>query len=502
MNLKLPRSSQNWISLIGATIAVVSLFMIIFLFAVTVVFEQRAAYLGLVIYILLPVFLVIGLLLIPIGMFIKSRREQKRKRPTKAIWPKIDLNDLHHRNAFFIFAIGTSVFLFLSAIGSYEAFHFTESNTFCGTLCHSVMNPEYTAYQHSPHAKVKCVDCHVGPGANWYVRSKLAGLYQVYATLSDIYPRPIPTPIKNLRPARAVCEQCHWPQKFYAYSIQYQTHYLSDTDNTPWNIRLIMKIGSQHPAMGLMEGIHWHINPHVKVEYIATDKTRENIAWVRFTNLESGEVKVFQDQNNPLDKTQMDTLEVRTMDCIDCHNRPSHLYNAPTLFVNTAITAGDVPSDLPDIKSVTMDICSETYPTMDSAMTHIQHYVSNYYQENYPEIFKNKFELVEAAILGFQTAFSRNIFPSMKVRWSAYPNHIGHLEFNGCFRCHNGIHATETGEVISKDCNLCHLINAQGNPGSMEETDVNVSLEFKHPVDIGEAWKEALCTDCHTGLNP
>ncbi len=502
MKLKLPHSSQNWISLIGATITVICLFMIIFLIAITAFLARQAAYLGLVTYILLPAVMVMGLLLIPIGMIIKNRREGKAKVHGEAGWPQVDLNDPRHRNAFFIFAIGTTIFLFLSAFGSYEAFHFTESVQFCGTLCHSVMNPEYTAHENSPHARVSCVACHVGPGADWYVRSKLSGLYQVYATLADVYPRPIPTPIKDLRPARAVCEQCHWPQKFYARQVQLESHFLSDKDNTRWNIELLMKIGAPQSALGLIEGIHWHISPFVKLEYIATDKARENIAWVRYTNLETGQVKVFQDQDNPLNQAQMDTLEVRTMDCIDCHNRPAHLYRAPTLFVNTAMTAGTIPPELPDIKSVSMDICGDTYPSLDSANIHIKNYIQDYYEENYPDIYQNNRPLVDKAITGLQSAFSKNIFPQMKVRWSAYPDHIGHLEFNGCFRCHNDSHTTKSGEVISRDCNLCHLISAQGTPGNMERATIGNRLEFKHPVDIDQAWKEAMCTDCHTGLNP
>ncbi len=502
MKIKLPRSSQNWISLIGATIALISLFMIIFLFAVTVILEQRAAYLGLVIYILLPAVMVVGLIMIPVGMFRKTRLEQKKKAPSKTVWPRIDLNDIHHRNAFFIFAIGTSVFLFLSAIGSYEAFHFTESNTFCGTMCHSVMHPEYTAYQHSPHAQVKCVDCHVGPGADWYVRSKLSGLYQVYATLANVYPKPIPTPIENLRPAREVCEQCHWPQKFYARKIRLETHYLPDDKNTRWDISLVMKIGAPHSALGLVEGIHWHINPHVKVEYIAADESREKIPWVKYTNLETGEEKIYQDQDNPLDEAQMDTLEVRTMDCIDCHNRPSHLYRAPTLFVNTAITAGDIPVELPEIKRVCVELCADEYPSSDSAMAQIDKKITSFYQNNYPEIFKDKTELVVQAVRGMQNAFSQNIFPEMKVRWSDYPDHIGHLEFKGCFRCHNDTHSTEADEVIRKDCNLCHFINAQGTPGQQEVALLGQALEFQHPEDIGGYWKESPCSDCHSGLNP
>ncbi len=504
MKLKLPPSTQNWTSLIGATIALISLFMIIFLSVVTIVIEsERATYLGLVIYILLPAIMVLGLLMIPIGMILKIRKDHKSEIKTVSVWPNIDLNDVHHRNAFMIFAIGTSIFLFLSAIGSYEAFHFTESNTFCGQLCHSVMVPEYTAYQYSPHAQVSCVECHVGPGANWYVRSKMSGLYQVYATLANIYPKPIPTPVENLRPAREVCEQCHWPEKFYTHNIRLESHFLPDEKNTRWDIALIMKVGAPHSALGLIEGIHWHINPQVKIEYIASDYERENIPWVKYTNLETGEAKIYLDEDNPLDETQMDTLEVRTMDCIDCHNRPSHLYRAPTKFISTAMVAGDISPELPEIKSLAVEICGEEYSTTDSAMLAIDQEINKYYENNYTEFYQSKKELVQKAIDRLQTEYQKNIFPEMKVRWDAYPDHIGHTEYNGCFRCHNDINSTEEGEVIRKDCDLCHFINSQGTPDEdMEVAPVGQALEFKHPEDIGEAWKEALCVDCHTGLNP
>ena len=502
MKIKLPPSSQNWVSLIGATITLICLFMIIFLFAVTVILEQRAAYLGLVIYILLPAVMVMGLILIPVGMLLKVRTIHRQKQEFKRIWPTIDLNDIHHRNAFFVFSIGTAIFLFLSAIGSYEAFHFTESTTFCGTLCHSVMNPEYTAYQNSPHAQVGCVECHVGPGADWYVRSKMSGLYQVYATAANVYPKPIPTPISNLRPAREVCEQCHWPQKFYAHKIRLETHYLPDEGNTRWDIALVMKIGAAQSALGLIQGIHWHINPNIKVEYVATDNSRETIPWVRYTNSQTGEVKVFIDQDDPLTEAQLDTMEIRTMDCIDCHNRPSHLYRAPTLFINTAITAGEIPVTLPEIKKLCVEICAEEYSSSDSALKQIRKSITEFYSNNYPEIAETREAEIEKAVTGLQEAFSRNIFPEMKVRWSAYPDHIGHLEFNGCFRCHNDIHATAEGEFIRKDCNLCHFINAQGNHENQEIALMGQALEFRHPEDIGDVWKESLCVDCHTGLSP
>ena len=89
----------------------------------------------------------------------------------------------------------------LSSLGSYRVFEETESPQFCGALCHTVMKPEYTAYKISPHSRVRCTECHIGPGASWFVRAKLSGLYQVYATVTDVYPRPIPVPVQNLRPA-------------------------------------------------------------------------------------------------------------------------------------------------------------------------------------------------------------------------------------------------------------------------------------------------------------
>ena len=502
MRLKLPYSTQNWISLIGATIALISFFMIIFLFVIATLFEQQHSYIGLIVYILLPAIMITGLILIPVGMFTTYRKRISGKKEKPTGWPTIDLNDLRHRNAFFIFSIGTTIFLFLSAVGSYEAFHFTESVEFCGTICHNVMDPEYTAYQNSPHARVSCVDCHVGSGANWYIRSKLSGLYQVYAVVANVFPKPIPTPIKNLRPARETCEECHWPQKFYAQELRLERHYLNDESNTRWDIRLKMKIGADHSALGLTEGIHWHINPDVKIEYIASDNKNEELPWVRYTNFTNQETIIYQDEDNPIADSLIVAENIRTMDCMDCHNRPSHSYRPPAFFVNEAITAGDIPVELPSIKSLAMDICAEEFTSSDSANKYISSTISEFYQSEYPEIFEAQRGLVEQSIKGLQSAYSENIFPDMKVRWSAYPNHIGHMEFNGCFRCHNDTHISEGGEVITKDCNHCHTIEAQGEMDNIQSASFGESLDFIHPVDIDGEWKESLCTDCHTGLNP
>ncbi len=501
MKLRLPRSTHNWMTLIGATIALISFSMIVFLFTITVFMRESHAYLGLVIYIILPAVMILGLILIPIGMFLQTRRDRISGTTERPPWPRVDLNDTRHRNAFMIFAMGTTLLLFASAVGSYEAFHFTESTAFCGTLCHSVMHPEYTAYQHSSHARVACVDCHVGSGADWYVRSKLSGLYQVYSVLANKYPRPISTPVENLRPARETCETCHWPEKFYSRELRHETHYKLDEENTQWDIQLLMKIGAEKSALGLQEGIHWHINPDTKIEYIATDKRREKLPWVRYTNLKTGEITVFNDEEDPLDEAAIQSAEIRTMDCMDCHNRPSHDYRAPVEFVNHAITAGKISTELPEIKSLLMDICDAEYTSMDSAKSAIEKQITEFYQEDYPEVYEENKALIDQAIAAMQEVFSQNIFPDMGVRWDKYPNHIGHTNFDGCFRCHNDTHESAAGKVISKDCNLCHSIVAQGSPGEMEFASIGQGLEFRHP-DGDEDWKDGLCTDCHTGLNP
>ncbi|HEX2981949.1 MAG TPA: NapC/NirT family cytochrome c [Ignavibacteriales bacterium] len=503
MKLKLPHSTQNWISVIGAVTALVSFFMIVFLFAVSAFLESENSYIGLVIYIALPAVMILGLLLIPLGMYIKTKSAKRLQGPERKGWPVLDFNDARHRNAFAIFAVGTSIFLLASALGSYEAFHFTESVEFCGKICHETMKPEFTAYQNSPHARVACVECHVGTGAGWYVRSKLSGLYQVYAVTFGKIPRPIETPITNLRPARETCEECHWPQKFYSRKLITQKHYLADEQNSEWDITLTMKTGSSISALSLEEGIHWHINPDVRIEYKAADKKRESIPWVKYTNLKTGKISIYKSTDNDLTAAQLDSLETRTMDCMDCHNRPSHNYRPPALFINDAITTGKIPKELPQIKFAALEVIGREFSSTDSAMTEISNYISAFYKDNYPDEFANNKSLIDKAINGIQNEFSRNIFPEMKVRWNVYPNNIGHLEFMGCFRCHNDNHQSESGAVISKDCNLCHSINAQGPPDNMETAPVNTYLEFKHPGDaVGEDWKDMLCVDCHTGLNP
>ena len=273
--MKLPKTYYNPLSLLGSIIAAVAAVIIVFMMISNLLFDYEGAYMGIFIYMVLPFFLIIGLILIPIGMSRRAKRIKRGGEESTSIWTRIDLSDSRQWNAIAIFIFVTIVFLFLTGIGSYQAFHYSESNEFCGTLCHTVMEPEYVAYQESAHSRVTCVECHVGSGADWYVKSKLSGLYQVYSVTFNKYPTPIETPIHSLRPARETCEECHWPEKFYSHRLHNEKHYLADMENTEWNIQLKMKIGPEHKSGGLIEGIHWHVNKEVKIDYIASTNKRE-----------------------------------------------------------------------------------------------------------------------------------------------------------------------------------------------------------------------------------
>ncbi len=496
--MKLPKSTSNWISITGFIFAVNSFILILVLFVQALLSEHQNPYNGIFTYIILPTILVLGLLLIPIGMLIN----RKKTHDPANRWPILDMNVPRQRQKLILVSVFTFLFLIVSAMGSYEAFNYTESVEFCGKLCHQVMEPEYVTYLHSPHARVACVECHVGEGAGWYVKSKLSGLYQVYSVLFHKYPQPIATPIENLRPARETCERCHWPQKFYARKLRSQRVYVTDSLNTEFNYSLLMRIGPNYSAMGLVEGIHWHINKDMRIEYVASAKDRETIPWVKFTNLKTGEVQIFQDEENMLDPKALDTLEHRIMDCMDCHNRPSHSYKSPMVYVNNGMISGEIPKELPYIKKVAMNVLKGPFTNKDSAITYIRDSITNFYKSGYPAIFKSHQPMIEKAITGILAEFSLNVFPYMRASSKQYLNHIGHIESDGCFRCHSDRHKNETGKVISKDCNMCHTIIAQGPTGNVKYSMVDSLMEFQHPIDIKDNWKTYFCTECHRELFP
>ncbi len=492
---KLPSSFHNSITLAGTVLAGTALALIIFLTVLEVTSGGHHPYLGIITFIILPVFLVMGLLVGAFGVLRQQRRRRLGLSSTEKL-PKVDLNNPAHLRAT-LFVGGTFIlFLAMSGFGSFKAYEYTESDEFCGTLCHEVMEPEYTAYSVSPHARVGCVECHIGSGAQWFVKAKISGLRQVYAVLMDKVPRPIETPIANLRPSRDTCEQCHWPAHFYNEKLVVHDYYGYEDENTHWKLHLLMKIGGGGED-GPAKGIHWHMNINNDIEYVATDHQRNEIPWVRSTHSD-GTVKIFRDTEADFKDEDLAGHDVRHMDCIDCHNRPTHHYNPPARLTNIAMSQGRIDPTLPGVKGVVVDLMSASYATNEEAMEAIRTGVIEYYAEEHPEIAETRAESIETTIVTVQSLFSTNIFPEMKVSWRHFPDHIGHLTTPGCFRCHDGNHETEDGEVLSRDCNVCHTIMAQERKDGERFVSLE-SVEYVHPEDIDEEWKEINCSECHEG---
>lgn len=483
----------NAVTYLGVMISLLVAVVEVFLFALDFFDKGRNLYLGLVTYLILPVFLIFGLLLIPVGVLWKRWRIHRGLSPVEFRRFRIDLAIPQHRNALLVFIIGTSAVVVMTMMGAYKGFHYTESVKFCGALCHKVMNPEYTAYKHSPHAKIKCVECHIGAGADWYVRSKMSGARQVLKTLTNTYELPIKTPVHNLRPAEETCKECHWPGKFFG-SVEFKrSYFLSEEDNPRWNIRMLVNVGG---GQDQSYGVHAHMNLDHDIYYVADDERRQQISWVKSVDKAGREV-IYTTEDSAYKDRAPSTDKIRKMDCIDCHNRPSHQFESPYRLLNDAMQYGRLDATLPLIKDQGMKLLSKKYESTDEAAKAIRQILTGFYQNKYPELYSSQKQKIEKAIEQITKLYTTNMFPEMKTRWDTHPNNLGHLVAPGCFRCHDNEHKTSGGQVISKDCKSCHMIVEQGAPGAIEK---NIDgLEFKHPVDISEAWKEMNCTECHTG---
>ena len=486
---------RNPISLAGAALVLVSLANILFLFLIDVLSEKPTPYIGILAYMVGPAFLILGLVVIPLG-FWWDRRRRRAQRPGQALrYLRIDFNDPSQRGTIAFFFSFTIVFIMMSVVGSYQAYEFTDSVQFCGQLCHSVMNPEFTAYQLSPHARVPCVECHVGAGASWYVRSKLSGARQVIAVTFNTFPRPIPTPVHNLRPAPETCEECHWPRRFYGAQLKVFTHYEYDEKNTPRQLRMLLKTGGGDPSTGAPSGIHWHMNISNEITYIATDEKRQVIPYIRAKDMQ-GRITEYIAKDSPLSQQQIEKMPRRRMDCVDCHNRPTHIYVPPDRAVDDSLLTGRLDASLPFIKQQAVTVLTNTYPTTEAAMEGIATDLHKFYLTKYPDLDKNKQNEIRNAIAEVQRIYRSTTFPEMKLDWKTHPNNIGHFYFAGCFRCHDGQHVSADGRVIRKDCDICHSILEQQEGATRLIS--SAGIPFKHPVDIGDL-SQVSCSDCHTG---
>ena len=487
--------SRNPITLAGVALSLVSLANILIFFLLDLVSSKSSPYIGILAYMVAPGFLILGLLLIFGGIWRERYRKVTEAPAEFPRYPRIDLNDPGQRSAIVFFGSFLVVFVMISAVGSYKAYEFTDSVKFCGQLCHTVMHPEYTAYQYSSHARVACVECHVGAGATWYVKSKLSGARQVYKTILNTYPRPVQTPVHDLRPAQETCEQCHWPRKFYGAQLKVFTHYSSDEKNTPRQIRMLIKTGGGDPSTGAPEGIHWHMNIANEITYVAADVKRQVIAYVHVKDLQ-GHVTEYYAKDSTLTREQIANAPKHRMDCVDCHNRPTHIYVSPDQAVDQSLLAGRLNAALPYLKQQAVTALTGEYATTDAALQGIAKSMHDFYESKYPDVAKTKAAEISGAINEVQQIFQRTTFPEMKVNWQTHPNNIGHYYFNGCFRCHDGQHVSADGKIVPKDCNSCHTILEQKD-GAVRSIAME-GEKYKHPVDLGDI-SQVNCSDCHTG---
>ncbi len=487
---------QNKLTEAGTAIAVLAIIFFVSFQIIELLAPTSNPYTGLWTFMILPALMIVGLILVPVG-YLRERSRRRRLYPEVRDWPKLphfDPNNPSHRRAFAIVSGVAVVVLPLIVVASYQGYHYTEGTQFCGQVCHSVMTPEHTSYLGSPHARVECAACHIGPGASWYVKSKISGVRQVLAVTFNTFSRPIPTPIKDLRPARETCEQCHWPAKFFGAQLRTRVHYGSDEKNTRRELRVLVKTGGADSSMGPPSGIHWHMALSQKIEYVASDAQRQVIPWVRSTD-NSGKSEVYR--SDGINSPDPPAGEIRRIDCVDCHNRPTHIYQPPDNAVSISLETGRIDRTLPFVKKFAVEALTTHYANREEANAGIESYIRGAYQKLDPKLAVERKASIDESIREVRAIYGRNFFPSMKVDWRTYPNNIGHMIFDGCFRCHDGKHVRADKTTIRKDCTICHEFQQP----TADAAGVNTFQQTipEHPYKLEGIHAQINCSKCHTG---
>jgi nitrate/TMAO reductase-like tetraheme cytochrome c subunit len=460
-------ATRNLLGLAGVAVTTISGVLIVTLAIVGFLGIAGGPYLGIITFLVLPFFFVLGLLLIPIGGWAEHRKARRAAAAGEAApgLPVIDLNRPRTRNRLIGVGVLTVVNVVIVALAAYGGVETMDTPAFCGS-CHSVMDPEFTAYRRSPHARVACVDCHIGAGASWFVRSKLSGAWQVVSVAFDLYPRPIPVPVHNLRPARETCEQCHWPTKFVGDRLKVITRHDDDEKSTEKRTALLLKVGGgSSPERS--EGIHWHVAPGVKLRYLA-DAKREKIGVVELTRPD-GTVVTFRSEEGP-QKPSADA-SWRVMDCVDCHNRPTHVFRTAEDEIDEALNDGHIDRSLPYARREALKALKAARGSHGEAAASISKELVAFYRQLDPAGFPARQAAVEAAAAEVGKIYAYDVWPSMNIDWGTYPTFLGHDQAPGCWRCHDEAHATRDGKTISQDCTICHTILAQdeANPKILKD---------------------------------
>ena len=481
LNEYLPRLWTNWITLLGAVLTTMSGVALVVFLAMEFLAAGANLYTSSFLFVILPTLFVAGLVLIPIGHW-RDRVHRRKNQATLAAGGVVPedpveaairtvIRDQKVRSRILFVALATLVNILIFSLAGQKAVSYMDSPKFCGTTCHEVMQPEWEGYQRSPHSRVACVQCHIGPGATWALKAKLNGLHQVWSVLSGTVQRPVPSPVEQLRPSPDTCEQCHWPQKFTGNRMKVFPHYKADKDNTPaFNVQLLL-IGGQNPKTKKYQGIHWHVaaNEQVRFEY----RNRERTQIGEITVLENGAVKrVYKAPGPPVQ-----ALGTRTMDCVDCHNRPTHVYDlGPKEAVDRAIWEGRLDRKVPYLVEVARDLLTRKEVPGEGTLAWFTKTLGETYAKRDAQPTSAQLSETAAALTAI---WQSNIFPKMNVGWRTYRSHLGHegeeKEILGCFRCHDKEHEATlpdgSKQALSQSCDMCHeSLATEEDPAKFDDT--------------------------------
>lgn len=491
MSFKVPRNIPG---VLGLALFGASMVAFAFLFLVDL-FQGRSTdpYAGLFAWVVLPAVGAIGLALFGLGHWLRSRARAAGRPAGESVW---DVRSLENQqSALLVTGILGAVVVFLMSAGGVRAIEYSESNDFCGEVCHPVMKPEAVAYLESPHANVHCVNCHVGSGAGNFVRAKMQGVRQLVGYMSGSYDRPIHTPVDL---DHNVCQSCHWPERDLGVKPLSKRYYLTEGFDEPWVIEMSLKIGGGSADRGYSDGAHWHMNFNEQVKFTTLDDKRQVIASVTHTDAD-GDVTVYRNEDLDEEQEAMEPSAPLQFNCLTCHNRPAHRFESPVFALNKAFDKGRIDPNMPGVRWLGLELLAGEYETTSEALETIaEEFPAGVADEDEDWVAENAAEL-QQAVLMLQEIFETNRSPEMHVKWDTHPDNLRHWGSNGCFRCHAGNMVADNGSEISSSCDTCHLIKGQGRvaDGSWQY-DPN-GMEFIHPSDEEVMTAPILCSECHDG---
>lgn len=465
---------NNLISLIGGALTTAAGLVLVGFWVVSIFGHGGSSnpYVGILLDLFLPGLFVLGLAIIPVGIWLR-RRKLIAAGGLPAEYPQIDLRNSVFRHGLEVVALFTFINFVIVGTASYRGVAYMDSPHFCGQSCH-VMAPQWTAYQESPHAHVDCVECHVGSGMKSYVQAKVNGTRQMVEVTLHTWPTPIRATLNGLRPARETCEQCHTPAKFVGEKLLVKTTFGDDEKNSVTRTVLVLHLGGSD-SVSHLTGIHGaHLN---NFQYVATDADAQTILGVRKPNPD-GSTTDYMSSDAKGAFEQIKGVR-RTMDCMDCHNQATHVFQTAQQAIDEAMVDGTPSPDLPFVHKQGLKLIQATYSSQDEAGKKIVAGLDEFYRSQYPEVWRNQRPLVDAAAQRLVALYDRNVFPNMKVTWGTYPNNIGHMDYPGCFRCHDGSHTTKGGKTLSNDCSLCHNILATDETHPTVLNDLQLQNELR-----------------------